>query len=80
MALIGISIDKNSKFTITDYNLIELSNLSRQFLFQNEYIGLFKSEIAKKAIKEPNEEFNSDSYTLNIGYESEEKLGNDFKK
>ena len=78
MALMGISTGKNSKFTITDYDLIELSNLSRQFLFQNEHIGLSKSEIAKKAIKESNNEFNCDSYTFNIGYESEEKLGDDF--
>jgi len=44
-ALIGI---KN--IDITDMDIIEKSNLSRQFLFKNSDIGKFKSECAKEAI------------------------------
>ena len=78
MSLMGVSTDPESKFTITDYDLIEISNLSRQFLFHTEHIGLSKSKIAHKAIKEVNSNFNCVSYTIKIGYEVEDILGDDF--
>ena len=46
MALMGVSTSQESQFTIRDYDLIEISNLTIQFLFQNEHIGLPKSNIA----------------------------------
>lgn len=33
-AMMGACSDKNSKFTVTDNDNIEISNLSRQFLFK----------------------------------------------
>ena len=78
MALMGISTAQDSQFTITDYDLIEISNLSRQFLFQNEHIGLSKSKIAYNVIKEVNNSFNCVPYFSKIGYESEDIFDYDF--
>lgn len=40
------------KISITDIDKIELSNLSRQFLFDHSLIGKYKSEIDDEKIKE----------------------------
>ena len=37
---------------ITDHELVEKSNLNQQFLFKNEHIGKYKSEIASNMIKQ----------------------------
>ena len=53
-ALMGISCnekDKNNILTVTDNDAIELSNLNRPFLFNNEDIGKFKSVIYAKKQK-----------------------------
>tara|TARA_B110000211_G_C14084595_1_gene556098 strand:- start:2075 stop:4090 length:2016 start_codon:yes stop_codon:yes gene_type:complete len=47
MALMGFSQTNKSSLTITDMDTIELSNLSRQFLFQPEDINSYKSETIK---------------------------------
>ena len=55
---IGCELLKNlafldvKKITITDPDIIEKSNLSRQFLFRNNDIGKLKSEIASQSIKQ----------------------------
>lgn len=45
IAMIGLGCD-GGKVHITDMDTIELSNLSRQFLFRREHIGKMKSESA----------------------------------
>lgn len=47
MAVMGFSQARKSSLTITDMDTIELSNLSRQFLFQPEDINSYKSETIK---------------------------------
>ena len=47
-AMMGFCSDKNSKFTVTDNDNIEISNLSRQFLFRKEDVGKSKSSVAIK--------------------------------
>jgi ubiquitin-activating enzyme E1 len=55
---IGCELLKNlaflniKKIIVTDPDIIEKSNLSRQFLFRQDDIGKHKSEIASKCIKE----------------------------
>jgi ubiquitin-activating enzyme E1 len=55
---IGCELLKNlaflnvGKITITDPDIIEKSNLTRQFLFKDEHIGQFKSNIASQVIKQ----------------------------
>lgn len=54
---IGCELIKNlafldvKKITVTDPDIIEKSNLSRQFLFRNKDIGKLKSEVAASTIK-----------------------------
>ncbi|KAG0458597.1 hypothetical protein HPP92_023754 [Vanilla planifolia] len=49
LALMGVSCSGNGKLTITDDDVIEKSNLSRQFLFRDWNIGQAKSTVAAAA-------------------------------
>ena len=49
LALMGVSCSKQGKLTITDDDVIEKSNLSRQFLFRDWNIGQAKSTVAASA-------------------------------
>ncbi|GJN10598.1 hypothetical protein PR202_ga28705 [Eleusine coracana subsp. coracana] len=49
LALMGVSCDSKGKLTITDDDVIEKSNLSRQFLFRDWNIGQAKSTVAAAA-------------------------------
>jgi ubiquitin-activating enzyme E1 len=48
-AMMGISCADNGLVTVTDDDVIEKSNLSRQFLFRNWHIGNSKSTVASEA-------------------------------
>ncbi|XP_009376402.2 ubiquitin-activating enzyme E1 2 [Pyrus x bretschneideri] len=49
LALMGVSCGKEGKLAITDDDVIEKSNLSRQFLFRDWNIGQAKSTVAASA-------------------------------
>ncbi|XP_022034390.1 ubiquitin-activating enzyme E1 1 isoform X1 [Helianthus annuus] len=49
LALMGVSCGNGGKLTITDDDVIEKSNLSRQFLFRDWNIGQAKSTVAATA-------------------------------
>lgn len=49
LALMGVSCSSKGKLTITDDDVIEKSNLSRQFLFRDWNIGQAKSTVAAAA-------------------------------
>ncbi|KAK1562815.1 hypothetical protein Q3G72_017558 [Acer saccharum] len=49
LALMGVSCGNQGKLTITDDDVIEKSNLSRQFLFRDWNIGQAKSTVAASA-------------------------------
>uniref|UniRef100_A0ACD5YBK3 Uncharacterized protein n=1 Tax=Avena sativa TaxID=4498 RepID=A0ACD5YBK3_AVESA len=49
LALMGISCSQNGNLTVTDDDVIEKSNLSRQFLFRDWNIGQPKSTVAATA-------------------------------
>ncbi|KAG2639246.1 hypothetical protein PVAP13_2NG613700 [Panicum virgatum] len=51
LALMGVSCSSKSKLTITDDDVIEKSNLSRQFLFRDWNIGQAKSTVAAAAAR-----------------------------
>ncbi len=77
-ALMGISTDKNSKVTVTENDNIEISNLSRQFLFYTDVIGKSKSECACLAVRNINKEFNCESHKNLICPETENIYNENF--
>ena len=70
-AMMGISTDKNSKITVTDNDCIEVSNLSRQFLFTSEDIGKSKSECACSTVRKMNKDFNCEAHKNLVCLETE---------
>ena len=80
-ALMGISCnekDKNNILTVTDNDAIELSNLNRQFLFNNEDIGKFKSVISCKKAKNINKNLNVKPLKLLLNEESKQIFNDNF--
>ena len=68
-ALMGIA--RKGKFTCTDDDNIEISNLNRQFLFRKENVGGNKSEVACQAGKRMNPDVNFQSVKLRVDPENE---------
>ena len=68
----------NQKVVIIDYDLIELSNLNRQFLFHKDNIGESKAICACKEAKKINGEINYKPICEKLCYNSEKKLTKSF--
>lgn len=58
--------------SITDMDTIEVSNLSRQFLFRNWHVGKMKSEIAAAAAASINHSMKIESFNSKVGRETED--------
>ncbi|WCJ34795.1 ubiquitin-activating enzyme 1 [Euphorbia peplus] len=71
VALMGVSCGKGGKLTITDDDVIEKSNLSRQFLFRDWNIGQAKSSVAASAAKSINPSINIQALQNRVGTETE---------
>jgi molybdopterin/thiamine biosynthesis adenylyltransferase len=75
---IGCELLKNlasigfNNIKITDPDHIEVSNLSRQFLFRNENVGQSKSEVAGNRIKQFNPDMNIHSFSQKLGIDNQE--------
>ena len=69
-AMMGIS-NKEGVLTITDFDKIELSNLNRQFLFRENNIDQYKSEVAEYYIKQMNNSINIITHKNYVGPETE---------
>ena len=67
-----ISINDKSIITITDNDLIEASNLNRQFLFRNKDIGKSKLKIASEQAKIMNRKFDCKNLEIYVNYYTEE--------
>lgn len=72
------SINSNSYIKITDPDHIELSNLSRQFLYRSENIGFSKSKIAEYRVKEFNSKINIISYNDKLCLENQKFINTNF--
>jgi len=79
-SLMGISNNKDSKTLITDNDLIEMSNLNRQFLFHQKDIGKSKSKIATEQVKMMNKQFNCQYFESFVNNESENLFDEKFWK
>ena len=77
-AMMGACSSKNNKFMLTDNDNIEVSNLSRQFLFKKNDVGKSKSEVAKNAVKLMNPECNVESMQDKVCPETENIFIEDF--
>lgn len=77
-ATMGLSTSPGSVLHITDLDRIEISNLSRQFLFHPEDVGLMKSDVAARATREFNKEINIKEYTTAACKANEHIFGDSF--
>ena len=78
LGMMGFCGFKNSNLTITDMDSIELSNLTRQFLFQKEDIGEQKSDVVKKKLVKYCPNLNVNSYNEQVGPNNENKFNYKF--
>ena len=70
--------DKNSKFIVTDNDSIEISNLSRQFLFRKSNVGTSKAVTASNNVKLMNPKFNVEGLQKKVCEETEDYFDDDF--
>lgn len=70
-ALMGIASGPKGKIHVTDMDIIEKSNLNRQFLFRSSDVQSAKSTTAGKAVMNMNPEVQVQSYVARVGAETE---------
>lgn len=78
LALMGVSCGSQGKLTITDDDVIEKSNLSRQFLFRDWNIGQAKSTVAASAAVSINPSLNIEALQNRVGPETENVFDDTF--
>ncbi|KAL0232827.1 hypothetical protein GEMRC1_011574 [Eukaryota sp. GEM-RC1] len=78
VALMGVSCSNNAKTVVTDMDIIEKSNLNRQFLFTYDDIHKPKSEVAAKAVKTMNRDLSITATQIAVGPETEEVYNDEF--
>lgn len=74
LAFMNVANNKygNGQIITTDPDIIEKSNLNRQFLFRNNHIGKSKSETSALIIKNMKENINIKAFTEKVGNENTE--------
>nr|XP_027201221.1 ubiquitin-like modifier-activating enzyme 1 [Dermatophagoides pteronyssinus]XP_027201222.1 ubiquitin-like modifier-activating enzyme 1 [Dermatophagoides pteronyssinus] len=77
-AMIGAGTSERGKIVVTDMDIIEKSNLNRQFLFRPKDVGGFKSKIAAIATKAMNPQINVIAHENRVGVETEKYYDDDF--
>jgi ubiquitin-activating enzyme E1 len=77
-ALSGLGTGKDGKVICTDDDQIEVSNLTRQFLFRKENVKKSKSETACNVAKRMNPDFNVQAVKLRTSPENENFFNDDF--
>ncbi|KAH7820121.1 putative Ubiquitin-like modifier-activating enzyme 1 A (Uba1A) [Monocercomonoides exilis] len=77
-ALMGVACGEKGLITVTDMDNIEISNLSRQFLFRARDIGHPKSERAAVAVKLINPNIKIKALTEKVGLDTETTFNSEF--
>ncbi|KAJ8440204.1 hypothetical protein Cgig2_023969 [Carnegiea gigantea] len=78
LALMGVSCGSQGKLTVTDDDVIEKSNLSRQFLFRDWNIGQAKSTVAAAAATSINPQLHVEALQNRVGPETENVFDDNF--
>lgn len=78
IAMMGFCQLKSSGLYITDMDTIEVSNLSRQFMFRNENVGKLKSDVLKDRINTYFPKVNIKSFSNEVGISTENVFDNNF--
>ncbi|CAA2969374.1 ubiquitin-activating enzyme E1 1-like isoform X2 [Olea europaea subsp. europaea] len=78
LALMGVSCGNQGKLTVTDDDVIEKSNLSRQFLFRDWNIGQAKSVVAASAASSINPHLRIEALQNRVGPETENVFDDTF--
>lgn len=76
-AMIGLG-SNGGEIIITDMDLIEKSNLNRQFLFRPHDVQKIKSRTAGEAVKRMNPQINVTAHENRVGPETEDVYDDDF--
>lgn len=76
--MMGIGAGKDGELIITDMDLIEKSNLNRQFLFRPQDVQSPKSRVAAAAVKQMNPELNVTYHENRVGAATENIYDDDF--
>lgn len=77
-AMMGLGTGPNGRIIITDMDIIEKSNLNRQFLFRTYDVGKMKSDTAAAAAKKMNSSLNIEAHQNRVGPETENIYDDDF--
>jgi len=77
-AMIGVGCSPEGCIYVTDMDLIEKSNLNRQFLFRPHDVQKIKSATAAAAVKQMNPDVNVVAHQNRVGPETEKIYNDDF--
>uniref|UniRef100_A0AC35TNG8 UBA_e1_C domain-containing protein n=1 Tax=Rhabditophanes sp. KR3021 TaxID=114890 RepID=A0AC35TNG8_9BILA len=77
-AMMGVGCGAEGKITITDMDQIEISNLSRQFLFRRKDVGSKKSVCAANAVRAFNSHINIEPIADRVGADTEGLFNDNF--
>lgn len=77
-AMMGIGAGKDGELTVTDMDLIEKSNLNRQFLFRPKDVQSAKSRVAAEVVKKMNPQLNIKFHETRVGIETENVYDDEF--
>lgn len=78
LALMGVGTGPDGKIYVTDMDRIEVSNLSRQFLFRQPDVGHPKSVRGALAVKKWNPRLNIEALEKRVGEDSEDFFDDKF--
>lgn len=76
--MMGLGTGDKGIVAVADMDLIERSNLNRQFLFRNSDVGQAKAECAANAVKKMNSDVKIEVHKDRVGPETEKVYDDDF--